>query len=72
MEQLRQAVFEMLEVIRVYTKAPGKKLERTAPYLLKRGSRLVDLAAQGGYLDGQGCQPKKHDPAFRICHPIRS
>jgi hypothetical protein len=45
LEQLRQAAFELLEVIRVYTKAPGKKLERTAPYLLKRGSRLVDLAA---------------------------
>jgi hypothetical protein len=45
LEQLRQAVFEMLEVIRVYTKAPGKKLERTAPYVLKRGSRLIDLAA---------------------------
>jgi len=45
LEQLRQATFELLDVIRVYTKAPGKKLERTAPYLLKRGARLVDLAA---------------------------
>jgi len=43
--QLCQAAFDLLEVIRVYTKAPGKKLERTAPYILKRGSRLVDLAA---------------------------
>ena len=45
LQQLRQAVFEMLAVIRVYTKAPGKKLERTAPYVLKRGARLIDLAA---------------------------
>jgi hypothetical protein len=45
LEPLRQAVFEMLEVIRIYTKAPGKKLERTAPYVLKRGARLIDLAA---------------------------
>ena len=44
LESLRHAVFELLEVIRVYTKAPGKKLERTAPYILKRGSRLIDLA----------------------------
>ena len=44
LEHLRQAVFELLEVIRVYTKAPGKKLERVAPYILKRGSRLIDLA----------------------------
>ena len=45
LEDLRQAVFELLEIIRVYTKAPGKKLEKTAPYVLKRGSRLMDLAA---------------------------
>ncbi len=45
LESLRRAVFELLEVIRVYTKAPGKKLERVAPYTLKRGSRLIDLAA---------------------------
>jgi ribosome-interacting GTPase 1 len=46
LEPLRHVVFEVLDVIRVYTKAPGKKLERTAPYILKRGSRLIDLAAQ--------------------------
>ena len=45
LEALRQAVFKMLDLIRVYTKAPGKKLERVAPYVLKRGSHLVDLAA---------------------------
>jgi hypothetical protein len=46
MEQLRIEVFELLDVIRVYTKAPGKKLERTAPYVLKRGSHLIDLAGR--------------------------
>jgi small GTP-binding protein len=45
LEELRRATFELLEVVRIYTKAPGKKLERTAPYVLKRGSRLIDLAA---------------------------
>jgi ribosome-interacting GTPase 1 len=44
LDALRQAVFDMLEVIRVYTKAPGKKLELFAPYVLKRGSHLIDLA----------------------------
>jgi hypothetical protein len=44
-EALRRSAFELLEIIRIYTKAPGKKLERTAPYVLKRGSRLRDLAA---------------------------
>ena len=45
LEELRLSAFDLLEVIRVYTKAPGKKLELTAPYILKRGSRLLDLAA---------------------------
>jgi len=44
LETLRHGVFELLEIIRVYTKAPGKKLERISPYVLKRGSRLIDLA----------------------------
>jgi hypothetical protein len=45
LDGLRRATFDLLELIRVYTKAPGKKMELTAPYVLKRGSRLVDLAA---------------------------
>jgi len=44
LEPLRQAVFDLLHVIRIYTKAPGKKLERTAPYVLELGARLIDLA----------------------------
>jgi hypothetical protein len=44
LDELRLQAFNLLEVIRVYTKAPGKKLEMTAPYILKRGSRLIDLA----------------------------
>jgi hypothetical protein len=46
LEQLRREVFELLEIVRVYTKVPGKKLERTAPYVLKRGSHLMDLAGR--------------------------
>jgi uncharacterized protein len=44
LEALRHTVFDLLELVRVYTKAPGHKLEKTAPYVLKRGSHLVDLA----------------------------
>lgn len=44
LDELRHAVFVLLEVIRVYTKAPGKKLERAAPYILRRGSTVLDLA----------------------------
>ncbi len=46
LEGLRRVVFELLELVRVYTKAPGKKPDLAAPYVLKRGSRLLDLAAQ--------------------------
>jgi hypothetical protein len=45
LDELRRCAFDLLDVVRVYTKAPGKKLEWTAPYILKRGSRLLDLAA---------------------------
>ncbi len=39
------ALFDLLELVRVYTKAPGKKLEPTAPYILRRGAHLMDVAA---------------------------
>jgi uncharacterized protein len=45
LEGLRRAAFELLDLVRVYTKAPGKKADLTAPYVLKRGSHLIDLAA---------------------------
>jgi uncharacterized protein len=45
LEGLRRAAFELLELVRVYTKAPGKKADLTAPYVVKRGSHLIDLAA---------------------------
>jgi len=45
LEGLRRAAFEMLELVRVYTKTPGKKADLKAPYVVKRGSHLIDLAA---------------------------
>ncbi len=45
LEDLRRSVFELLELVRVYTKAPGKKADAGPPYVVKRGSRLIDLAA---------------------------
>jgi uncharacterized protein len=45
LEGLRGAAFELLELVRVYTKAPGKKADLRAPYVVKRGSHLIDLAA---------------------------
>jgi ribosome-interacting GTPase 1 len=43
---LKQKVFSSLGIIRVYTKAPGKGPDRTAPFVLKKGSRLEDLASK--------------------------
>ncbi len=44
LEALRQAIFESLRVVRVYTKQPGKKADMESPFLLDRGSTVLDLA----------------------------
>ena len=45
-ELLRRIIFERLEIIRVYTKAPGKAPEHDAPFVLKKGSTVGDLAGK--------------------------
>ena len=42
--ELRVAIFEALDLVRVYTKMPGKKADMTSPFLLERGSTVMDLA----------------------------
>jgi len=44
LEQLRYEIYKMLDIIRVYTKAPGKKPELDDPIVLKKGSTLADAA----------------------------
>ena len=45
MEELRRLIFERLEIIRIYTKVPGKKLDpATAPFVLRKGSTVLDAA----------------------------
>ncbi len=44
LDRLARRLFELLDVVRVYTKAPGKKPDLTAPYVLKRGSTVLDAA----------------------------
>jgi hypothetical protein len=44
LDALRRAVFDMLELVRVYTKSPGKEPELGAPYVLKRGETVLDAA----------------------------
>ncbi len=46
LDVLRQTLFDTLEIIRVYTKAPGKGPDLTEPFVLKKGSRMEDLASK--------------------------
>ncbi len=46
LDESRRAVFDLLGIVRVYTKEPGKKPELTSPYVLKAGSTVTDLAAR--------------------------
>jgi len=45
LEQLRTEIFRQLEIIRVYSKEPGKSKSEGPPYTLKVGSTLLDFAA---------------------------
>lgn len=44
LESLREKLFQALGVIRVYTKIPGKEPDLKTPFILKRGSTVLDLA----------------------------
>ena len=45
LDRLRLISFERLDIIRVYTKAPGKKLDpASAPFVLKHGGTVLDAA----------------------------
>ena len=39
-----RACFDALDIVRVYTKVPGKKAELNAPYVLRRGLTVQDAA----------------------------
>ena len=46
LDRFKEAVFEQLEIVRVYTKAPGKKPDFDAPFVLKKGNTVEDLAGK--------------------------
>ncbi len=45
LEELKLKIYQMLDIIRVYTKTPGQKAELIEPIVLPRGSTLQDAAA---------------------------
>jgi hypothetical protein len=47
LEELRNAVYRAMDVVRVYTKLPtSKEADYTRPFTVRRGSPLIDLAGQ--------------------------
>jgi small GTP-binding protein len=46
LEELKSKIYEVLDIIRVYTKAPGSKPDFTDPIVIPRGSTLADAAAE--------------------------
>jgi len=45
LEDLKLRIFQVLDIIRVYTKAPGQKADMSDPIILARDSTLEDAAA---------------------------
>ncbi len=44
LEEMPRRAFEALNVLRIYTKAPGKKADLEKPYILPVGSTVLDVA----------------------------
>lgn len=44
LDRFARAVFDMLGIVRVYTKAPGHKADMSAPFVLRRGQTVLDGA----------------------------
>jgi small GTP-binding protein len=44
LEAFKRVVYDFLDVVRVYTKAPGKKPDFEDPYVVRRGSTVLDVA----------------------------
>ncbi|QDU78534.1 GTPase Obg [Polystyrenella longa] len=43
-EELRTQIFQLLDCIRIYTKAPGKPADYSSPFTIPRGGSVEDLA----------------------------
>jgi ribosome-interacting GTPase 1 len=43
-EELKKEIYQLLSIIRVYTKIPGKEPDLTEPVILKKGSTVGDVA----------------------------
>ena len=46
LDELAKTVFELLDVVRFYSKPPGKQPDFTKPFVLKRGATVIDAARE--------------------------
>jgi len=44
LEELRKKIFQILDILRAYSKVPGKKADFNDPFSLKKGTTVIDLA----------------------------
>jgi hypothetical protein len=57
--ELRKAVFELLGVIRIYTKQPGKPADKTSPFTCPIGSTVSEFAGVVHKDFEEGCKSAK-------------
>jgi hypothetical protein len=46
LDWLRRAVFDRLEIIRVYSKPPGEEPDLSAPFVMEKGGTVEDFATK--------------------------
>jgi hypothetical protein len=46
LDLLKATIVDRLNIIRVYSKSPGKKPDRSSPFVLKKGSTIADFASK--------------------------
>ena len=44
LEEMKKRLFEFLDVVRIYSKIPGKKADQRKPFIVRRGSTVIDVA----------------------------
>lgn len=45
LEQLKRVIFDLLDIIRIYTKMPGKAPEKSKPFIAKKNDTVLDVAS---------------------------
>jgi len=46
LEPLRFAIYQALEILRIYSRPPGREADMTRPFILRRGSTLMEFARE--------------------------